>query len=143
MKKLLIATIILISITASSQSYQPNVTFTADEWGYVSAVYNGSDSIGRKFERKLRNAVQANLPITAWTQTITVDTVPNVVIIFIYNLWKEMPNGLNALYGNAVVTTINAMTNAEIVAGRNAINARYPERRTANRQIAKEENIDN
>jgi hypothetical protein len=133
---------LLVSVIMFSQ-YQLNVQLTADEWGYISANYNGTDSIGSRFERKLRAAVQSNLPINAWTQNITIDTVPNAVVIWTYALWKSMPNGLRELYGNSVVTKIDLLGNAEIAAARTVINARYTADRDAIRVRAKAKNIDN
>lgn len=134
MKQFLISILfVTLSLACHAQSYQLNVTLSADSWGLMSALYKSSgDSVGARFERKLRAAVQVNLPISTWSQTITVDTVPNVIINWMYATYKDLPNGLTALYDGAgsIPAIIEAMTHPDIVAHRTVINSRYSARRT-------------
>jgi hypothetical protein len=146
MKKIIAAFLILsVAGVLNAQSYQLNVTFTADSWGLMSALYSSKgDSTAARFERKLHNTVQANLPINSWSQNITVDTVPNAVINWIYATYRSLPEGLTTLYGNSILTVINAMTHPDIVAHRAIINQQYIDRRINEiRPEAKRKNIDN
>lgn len=110
-------------LNAICQTYQTNVTFNAYSWAVMGGLYQGSDSIGWKFERRLNAAVDATT-IVNYNTNVTVDTVPNTVIMWIYEKYKEMPGDWQTAMGTSIPTVIGAMTNPEIVTERTLINNR-------------------
>lgn len=129
-------------LNAMCQTYQTNVTFNAYSWAVMGGIYQGSDSIGFRFERKLKAAVLAASPIVNYNTNITVDTVPNSVIIWIYHKYKYSPADWQTAMGTSIPTVIGAMTNPQIVAERNTINANVTAEILALRNTGKNKYID-
>lgn len=142
MKKIIFCiTIFFISLGAMCQTFQTNVTFNAYSWAVMGGIYQGSDSAGYRFERKLKAAVDATT-IVNFNTSVTVDTVPNKIIIWIYERYKEMPGDWQTAMGTSIPTVIGAMTNAEIVTERTLINNRINNAIIALRTIGKNKYID-
>ena len=149
MKKiLLIFSIIALSFAAKAQpgsldTVKQNLTMKASEWAYYVSYFNGAkDSAAIAFIRSVRTAAQA-IQSPNWNTAITVNNVPGIFIVKIYNISKQMPAGEAVQLGLAGANTISAIANPVLQYYIGQIDSRHQSGFLDHRNLGKNILIDN
>ena len=117
MKKLLILFCVIISVNSFSQEsidtiYVRTLSLRAEEWYWLKAQWNPSDSLGKKAWKKMRNALTAAAPAQNNTQVV-IDSIPGRLALFFYYLYitaGKQETSYMSNDANSIGTKIKAYT---------------------------------
>lgn len=115
MKKLVTIIFASISISLSAQTldtvFVRNLTMQAQDWAWLVGKHNVTqDSVSLYAFRKIRAVVQSNIPPN-WTTTVTVDSLPGVVVVGFYQIAKTAGAGEIVSRYTAITNQIASKTN--------------------------------
>jgi hypothetical protein len=123
MKKIITLIAILFSLNASSQNLDTvsvSLSLRAQDWTWAIGKYGaGTDSVSRARIRQIRTAVIAANP-PSWTTNVTINNVPGVVVMAIYNIFIYAPfgeimnMGSNTAERTTIFTNIRAINNSAL-----------------------------
>jgi hypothetical protein len=123
MKKILTVIAIFISVNSYSQNLDTvnvSLTLRAQDWAWAVGKYGaGTDSISRARIRAVRTAILAANP-AGWTTNVTINNVPGVVVMYLYNSFVYAPFSEVLQMGNTtaerttIYTNIRAISNSAL-----------------------------
>lgn len=123
MKKILLSIAILLSVSCFGQNLDTvsvSVTLRSQDWAWAVGKYgSGTDSLSRARIRAIRTAILAANPQT-WTTPVTINNVPGMVVMYLYNSFVYSPFSEVLQMGNTtaerttIYTTIRAINNSAL-----------------------------
>lgn len=123
MKKILLSIAIMLSISGAAQSLDTvsvSVTLRSQDWAWAVGKYgSGTDSLSRARIRAIRTAILAANPQT-WTTNVTINNVPGVVVMYLYNSFVYAPfsevlqMGSTTAERATIYTNIRAINNSAL-----------------------------
>lgn len=120
MKYILFITGLVFSLNATAQNLDTvsvSVTLRSQDWAWAVGKYgSGTDSLSRARIRSIRTAILAANPQT-WTTNVTINNVPGVVVMYLYNSFVYAPfsevlqMGTTTAERTTIYTNIRAINN--------------------------------
>lgn len=118
MKKILLSIAVLFSVTSYGQSLDTvsvSVTLRSQDWAWgIGRFGAGSDSVSRARIRVIRTAIIAANPST-WTTNVTINNVPGVVVMYLYNSFVNAPFGEVLQMGTTTAERTTIYTNIRAI----------------------------
>lgn len=123
MKRIFLSIAILISVASFGQNLDTvnvSVTLRSQDWAWAVGKYgSGTDSLSRARIRAIRTAIIAANPQT-WTTNVTINNVPGVVVMYLYNSFVNAPfsevlqMGTTTAERTTIYTNIRAINNSAL-----------------------------
>lgn len=118
MKKILAVICLFLTINAKSQNIDTvsvSLTLRAQDWAWGVGRYgDGEDSISRARIRAIRIAMLSANP-ASWTTNVTINNVPGVVVMYLYNSFLYAPFGEVLQMGNTTAERTTIYTNIRAI----------------------------
>jgi len=118
MKKIILSIAILVSVNSYSQNLDTvrvSLTLRAQDWAWGVGKYGaGTDSISRVRIRAVRTAMLAANP-ASWTTNVTINNVPGVVVMYLYNSFVYAPFSEVLQMGNTTAERTTIYTNIRAI----------------------------
>ena len=152
MKKIILSIAILVSVNSYSQNLDTvrvSLTLRAQDWAWGVGKYGaGTDSISRVRIRAVRTAMLAANP-ASWTTNVTINNVPGVVVMYLYNSFVYAPFSEVLQMGNTtaerttIYTNIRAINNSALQYYIGSTDGSFPAQFINTRNVGKSIVLDN
>jgi hypothetical protein len=94
-----------------------NLQLQSGDWAWLAGKYPYStDSVTLRGLRRIRSAVQANIPPN-YTTNLTIDSLPGIIVNQMYFIVKNAPAGEIVSRYTAITSAISAKTNMAYFVG--------------------------